>query len=117
MCILLVAEPSWSQPVRTITREQVSIYPVESNLEVKLRDGKTLRGKLVSVRENAFELRPHKSRLGGRRPDIVVISYGDVKTVKRHRLSPGEVGVIVSIAAAAGVIVAVSVVLSQNQGR
>ncbi|MFM2124872.1 MAG: hypothetical protein RL328_1323 [Acidobacteriota bacterium] len=90
--------------------------PTDSNLEIKLRDGKKLNGKLVSAGEAVFELRPPKGRLGSRRPAIVAIPYSDVQTVKRHRLSPTEVGLIASAVTVAGVMIIVAVVVSKAEG-
>ena len=112
LCVLLIAEPASSQPAPSSTREQISVMAVNSNLEVKLRDGKKLKGKLVSAGEMGFELRPPKGGFSRRAADIVTIPYSDVQSVKRHRMSPGEFDLLVTVIIVAGIIVATAVVAS-----
>ena len=115
LCTLLLAEPVWSQSPPASLQEQVSRMPVDSNIEVKLRDGKKQHGNLVSAGEMAFELRPY-GRSFRRTPAVVSISYNDVQSVRRHKFSPTELSMLVGVVTVVGVVIAIAVVLSKYRG-
>jgi len=106
LCALMVLPAQGSQQAPLTVQEKISEIATGSIVEVKtkLKNMKRVRGRLVSVSNDGFEIQTGK----GQKIDNVKLSFDDVKSVAEK---PTEKGTHPAIWILAGVGVALTVLL------
>jgi hypothetical protein len=108
VCVLLLVVPGFGQTPGLVIQEQVAQLPRDKTFKVKLKSGRMLKGKVLSISQGSFEFQPERETIFKSRPTTVTLVYRDVQSVKPAGHKTLIIGLVVLGAILAGLAVGVS---------
>jgi hypothetical protein len=104
---VLTTELAAQQPVaNSSVQQQISAFPSTSLVQVNLKEGDSLRGRIVSRTDSGFSLQPEKGAGAQTVAYDQVLSVSQVKAGHSHKKKWIIIGVVAGVVVVVGVIAA-----------